>query len=222
MNPAPPPYLRDPAAITRRSFEIIRREADLSALPPDALPLALRMIHACGMTDIVSDLAITPDAPRAGRRALDAGAPVLCDAFMVAAGITRGRLPAGNAVDCLIGDDGVAREAKACGVTRAMVAVEHWRDRLGGAVVAIGNAPTALFRLIEGIQAGWPKPALIVATPVGFVGAAESKDALIEAGLGVPYVALKGRRGGSALAAAAINALARDEACPRPRSGDSA
>ena len=205
------PYLHDPAEITRRSFEIIRHEADLAALPADAVPLALRMIHACGMTDIVSDLAITNDAVASGQGALIAGAPILCDAFMVAAGITRSRLPVGNAVHCLIADDDVAREATARGVTRAMVAVERWQNRLDGAVVAIGNAPTALFRLIEGIEAGWPRPTLVVATPVGFVGAAEAKDALIEAGLGVPYVTLRGRRGGSALAAAAINALARDE-----------
>lgn len=218
-NAMPPPYLCDPAEITRRSFELIQREVDLSALPADAAPLALRLIHACGVTDIVSELAITPDAMHAGRSALAQGAPILCDALMVAAGITRSRLPAANAVHCLIADQDVAREAAARGATRAMVAVERWHDRLDGAVAAIGNAPTALFRLIEGIEAGWPRPALIVAMPVGFVGAAESKEALIEAGLGVPYVALRGRRGGSALAAAAINAfasaepgLARDEA----------
>jgi precorrin-8X/cobalt-precorrin-8 methylmutase len=206
------PYLRDPEAITRRSFDIIEREADLTTLPADAASLAVRLIHTCGMIDIVRDLAIAPDAPSSGRRALAAGAPILCDVQMVAAGITRARLPADNAVHCFVSDDDVAAEATARGITRAMVGVERWRDRLGGAVVAIGNAPTALFRLIEGIESGWPKPALIVAMPVGFVGAAESKDALVEAGLCVPYVALKGRRGGSALAAAAVNALARGEA----------
>jgi precorrin isomerase len=210
------PYLRDPAEIIRRSFELIRREVDLSVLPADAAPLALRLIHACGMTDIVGELAITEDAMRSGRRALAAGAPILCDALMVAAGITRRYLPANNAVHCLISNDEVAREAKARGVTRAMVAVEHWQDRLDGTVVAIGNAPTALYRLIEGLKAGWPRPALIIAMPVGFVGAAESKAALIEAGLGVPHVALRGRRGGSALAAAAINALASAKPSAEP------
>jgi len=206
------PYLSDPEAITRRSFEIIRRETDLSAFSADAASLAVRLIHSCGMTDIVRDLAITPDAVSSGRRALAAGALILCDAQMVATGITRARLPADNSVHCYVSDEDVASEASARGITRSMVGVERWHKRLGGAVVAIGNAPTALLRLIEGIDSGWPKPALIVAMPVGFVGAAESKEALIEAELGVPYVAIRGRRGGSALAAAAVNAIARDEA----------
>lgn len=205
-------YLRDPAAITRRSFEIIRAEADLSALPPAAQAIAVRMIHACGMIDIARDLRITPDAVAAGRTALRSGAPILCDVAMVAAGITRARLPAGNPVISIIADAAVAQDAASRGISRAAAATERWTPRLAGAVVAIGNAPTALFRLIEGLEAGWPKPAVIVAVPVGFVGAVESKEALIEAGLGVPSIVLRGRRGGSALAAAAINALAGDEA----------
>ncbi len=204
-------YERNPAAITRGSFEIIRAEADLTGLPADAEAVAVRMIHACGMVDIVRDLHITPGAAEAGRAALRAGAPILCDVAMVAAGITHARLPANNAVISSIADPDVARDAAARGISRAAMSVERWQSRLEGAVVAIGNAPTALFRLIEGLDAGWPRPALIVATPVGFVGAVESKAALIEAGLGLPYVVLTGRRGGSALAAAAVNALAMDE-----------
>lgn len=204
-------YLRDPAAITRRSFEIIRAEADLSALPREAEAVALRMIHACGMVDIARDLRVSPGAIAAGRAALRGGAPIFCDAAMVAAGITRARLPAGNELICAIADPGAVQDAAARGMTRSAAAVERWPPRLADAVVAIGVAPTALFRLIEGLEAGWPRPALIVATPVGFVGAVESKQALIEAGLGVPFIALCGRRGGSALAAAAINALAAEE-----------
>ncbi len=204
-------YLRDPAAITRRSFEIIRAEAALSDLPTEAHGIVVRMIHACGMVDIARDLRITPGVRAAGRAALESGAPILCDVAMVAAGITRQRLPADNEAVVAIGDSAVAREAAARGISRAAAAVERWQPRLAGAVVAIGNAPTALFRLIEGLEAGWPKPAAIVAVPVGFVGAVESKEALIEADLGVPFIVLRGRRGGSALAAAAINALARDE-----------
>lgn len=207
-------YLRNPAAITRRSFEIIRAEADLSSLPPDAEAIAVRMIHACGMVDIMSDLRLTPGAANAGHTALRAGAPVLCDVAMVAAGITRTRLPADNAVISTIADPDVAQDAESRGISRAAASVERWQARLDGAVVAIGNAPTALFRLIEGLEAGWPRPALIIAVPVGFVGAVESKDALIAAELGVPYIVLRGRRGGSALAAAAVNALAMDEVAP--------
>ena len=207
-------YLRNPAAITRRSFEIIRAEADLSSLPPDAEAIAVRMIHACGMVDIMSDLRLTPGAANAGHTALRAGAPVLCDVAMVAAGITRTRLPADNAVISTIADPDVAQDAASRGISRAAASVERWQARLDGAVVAIGNAPTALFRLIEGLEAGWPRPALIIAVPVGFVGAVESKDALIAAELGVPYIVLRGRRGGSALAAAAVNALAMDEVAP--------
>lgn len=207
-----PLYLHDPGAITRRSFALIRAEADLSRVPSAAHSLAVRLIHACGMVDIVDDLAISEEAVTAGQAALRAGAPILCDVEMVAAGITRARLPAVNRVRSAIGEPGVAEEAQARGTTRSAVGVERWGDDLGGAVVAIGSAPTALYRLLEGLAEGWPKPAVIIAMPVGFVGAAESKEALIASGLVVPHIALRGRRGGSALAAAAVNALARDEA----------
>ena len=205
------PYLRDPDAITRRSFELIRAEADLGRFAPEARALATRLIHACGMVDLIDDLVLSVDAVRLGRAALRGGAPVLCDVEMVAAGITRSRLPASNLVRCALSEPGVSAEAEDRGTSRSAVAVERWRDDLAGAVVAIGSAPTALFRLIELLQQGWNQPAVIIAMPVGFVGAAESKEALIASGLGVPHVAVRGRRGGSALAAAAINALARED-----------
>ncbi|MSO68807.1 MAG: precorrin-8X methylmutase [Alphaproteobacteria bacterium] len=214
MNRAAIAYERDPKAITNRSFAIIRAEVDLSSVPLDAEAVAVRMIHACGMVDLVRDLHITPGAAHAGRAALRAAAPILCDVAMVAAGITRARLPANNAVITTIAEPGVADDAASRGISRAAASVERWSAKLGGAVVAIGNAPTALFRLIEGLGAGWPKPALIIAVPVGFVGAVESKDALIAANLDVPLIVLRGRRGGSALAAAAVNALAMDEPAP--------
>lgn len=205
------PYLRDPGAITRRSFELIRAEADLSRIAPEARALAMRLIHACGMVDLVDDLVVSDGAVASGRAALRGGAPVLCDVEMVAAGVTRTRLPASNLVRCALGEPGVAVEAEGRGTSRSAVAVERWRDDLTGAVVAIGSAPTALFRLIELLKQGWRRPAVIIAMPVGFVGAAESKEALIAAGLGVPYITVRGRRGGSALAAAAVNALARED-----------
>ena len=205
------PYLRDPGAITRRSFELIRAEADLSRIAPEARALAMRLIHACGMVDLVDDLVVSDGAVASGRAALCGGAPVLCDVEMVAAGVTRTRLPASNLVRCALGEPGVAVEAEGRGTSRSAVAVERWRDDLTGAVVAIGSAPTALFRLIELLKQGWSPPAVIIAMPVGFVGAAESKEALIAAGLGVPYITVRGRRGGSALAAAAVNALARED-----------
>jgi precorrin-8X/cobalt-precorrin-8 methylmutase len=203
-----PSYLCDPAAITRRSYEIIRAEADLSRLPAEAHGLALRLIHSCGMTDLASDLVVGAGAIAAGRGALGRGAPILCDVEMVMAGITRRLLPARNDVYCAIAEPAVAAAAAAGGTTRAALGVEQWVDALDGAVVTIGNAPTALYRLLEGLAEGWPRPALIIAVPVGFVGAVESKEALLAAGTGVPYIVLRGRRGGSALAAAAINALA--------------
>jgi len=206
-----PTYLRDPAAITRRSFELIRAEADLSRIPTAAHPLVLRLIHACGMIDIVHDLVLSEAAIAAGEAALRAGAPVLCDVETAGAGITRARLPAANRVRCAIGEAEVAAQSAARGTSRSALGVERWGADLAGAVVAIGSAPTALFRLIEGLESGWPRPAVIVAMPVGFVGAAESKEALIDAALGVPHIVLRGRRGGSALAAAAVNALARDD-----------
>lgn len=195
-------YLRQPEEIYRRSFAIIRGEADLSALPPEMHQPAVRLIHASGMTDIVADLAFSCAAAAAGRRALAAGAPILVDTEMLAHGIIRGRLPAANPVICTLAG------AAADGTTRSAAAVDRWGSRLDGAVVAIGNAPTALFRLLELLDQGAPRPALILAFPVGFVGAAESKQALIEHPGGVPYLTLRGRRGGSALAAAAVNALA--------------
>ena len=202
-------YLRDPREITRRSFEIVRAETDLSALPAAVGEIALRVVHACGMPEIVSDLAFGGDVAGAGRAALEAGATVLADCEMVAGGITRTRLPAGNVVLCSLNDPRTPDLATRLGTTRSAAAVDLWGDDLRGAVVAIGNAPTALYRLIEVLRGGAPRPAAILAFPVGFVGAAESKEALIGTGLRVPYLTLRGRRGGSAMAAAAVNALAR-------------
>jgi precorrin-8X/cobalt-precorrin-8 methylmutase len=204
-------YLRDPAAIYRESFARIRREAQLAHLPDDIAAIAVRLIHACGMPDIVADLAFTPNLAERARTALAAGAPLLCDSAMVAAGILRARLPAANEIICTLDDTRVVDLAKRLKTTRSAAAIELWRDRLKGAVVAVGNAPTALFHLIEMIDQGAPQPAAILAFPVGFVGAAESKQALIEATLGVPYITLRGRRGGSAMAAAAVNALLATE-----------
>ncbi len=203
-------YIRDGQEIYRRSFATIRAEADLSAIPPDMEKLAVRVIHACGMVDIVSELAFSPGAGAAGRAALHAGAPILCDARMVAEGITRPRLPKNNRVICTLHDDGVPDLAQALGNTRSAAALEHWREHLEGSVVVIGNAPTALFYLLEMLDAGAPKPALIIGMPVGFIGAAESKDALAADSRGVPYVVVRGRRGGSAMAVAAVNALATE------------
>lgn len=201
-------YLRDPAHITRRSFAIIRRETDVSALPAGLADVAYRMVHACGMTDLVADLAFSQDVAEKARMALAAGAPVLADCRMVAAGISRQRLRAGNEVICTLGESGLAARASAAGTTRSAAAVELWRPQLAGALCVIGNAPTALFRLLELLADGAPRPAAIVATPPGFVGAAEAKAALAEDGCGVPFLTLLGRRGGSAVAAAAVNALA--------------
>lgn len=203
-------YIRDGQEIYRRSFATIRAEADLGAIPPDMEKLAVRVIHACGMVDIVTDLAFSPGAGAAGRAALQAGAPILCDARMVAEGITRPRLPKHNRVICTLHDDGVPDLAKTLGNTRSAAALEHWREHLQGSVVVIGNAPTALFYLLEMLDAGAPKPALIIGMPVGFIGAAESKDALAADSRGVPYVVVRGRRGGSAMAVAAVNALATE------------
>ncbi|HEY0524197.1 MAG TPA: precorrin-8X methylmutase [Stellaceae bacterium] len=202
-------YLRDPTAIYRRSFALIRAETDLSRLPPDLHPLALRIVHAAGDPGIVAALAWSDGAAETGRAALRAGAPVLADAEMVAHGIIRRRLPAANPVLCTLGDLAVPDLARDLGTTRSAAAVELWPPHLAGAVVAIGNAPTALFHLLEMIESGTaPRPALVLGFAVGFVGAAESKDALIGNRLGLPFVALAGRRGGSAMAAAAVNALA--------------
>jgi precorrin-8X/cobalt-precorrin-8 methylmutase len=200
------PWLRDPAAIYRLSFELIRKETDLGGLPETLVPLALRMVHACGMPEIVRDLAWTDDAPARGREALAAGAPIVVDSRMVAAGITA----AGPAVACLLDHPEAAARARACCTTRAAAAVELARDRLPGSITVIGNAPTALLRLLELLRDGLGPPALVIGLPVGFVGAAESKEALIAFRPRVPHVALRGRLGGSAMAAAAVNALLAD------------
>lgn len=203
-------YLRDGQQIYRQSFATIRAEADLSRVPPDLEKLAVRVIHACGMIDIVDDLRFSEGAGHAGRNALGSGAPILCDARMVAEGITRARLPANNPVLCTLGDATVPDLAKQLGNTRSAAAVELWRPHLEGSVVAIGNAPTALFHLLDLLDAGAPRPALILGFAVGFVGAAESKALLASGGYDVPWVIVAGRRGGSAMVAAAVNALASE------------
>ena len=203
-------YIRDGQEIYRQSFATIRAEADLSAIPADLEKLAVRLIHACGMVDVVQDLRFSPGAGAAGRAALARGAPILCDARMVAEGITRARLPANNPVICTLNEADVPQLARDLGNTRSAAALEHWREHLKGSVVVIGNAPTALFYLLEMLDAGAPKPALILGMPVGFIGAAESKDMLAADSRGVPYVIVRGRRGGSAMAAAAVNALATE------------
>ncbi|BAY48526.1 precorrin-8X methylmutase CbiC/CobH [Scytonema sp. HK-05] len=204
-------YIRDGNEIYRKSFATIRAEANLSVLAPDVAKVAVRLIHACGMTDIVDDIAAAPTAVVSGRTALAAAAPILCDCRMVAEGITRRRLPADNGVICTLNDPQVPELAQKLGTTRSAAALELWLPKLEGAVVAIGNAPTALFRLLEMLDAGAPKPALILGFPVGFVGAAESKAALAADSRGVPFITLHGRRGGSAITAAAVNALATEE-----------
>ncbi|MEA3104873.1 precorrin-8X methylmutase [Caballeronia mineralivorans] len=203
-------YIRDGQAIYRASFATIRAEANLAAIPVDLEKLAVRVIHACGMTDVIDDLVFSPGAGTAGRAALSRGAPILCDARMVAEGITRARLPANNRVICTLNDPSVPERARALGNTRSAAALELWRPDLEGSVVVIGNAPTALFHLLDMLDAGAPKPALILGFPVGFIGAAESKALLAADSRGVPFVALRGRRGGSAMAAAAVNALATE------------
>lgn len=202
-------YLRDPDAIYAQSFATIRAEADLTRLPDGLHDIAIRMIHACGMTDLVDDIAGTPDLAERTRTALAAGAPILCDCEMVRAGIIRRALPRGTELVVTLNDPRTAQRATDLGTTRSAAAVDLWRDRLAGAVVLIGNAPTALFHLLELLAADAPRPAAIIAAPVGFVGAAESKALLAEAGHGVPFVTVRGRRGGSAIAAAALNAAAK-------------
>jgi precorrin-8X/cobalt-precorrin-8 methylmutase len=203
-------YVRDGAEIYRRSFATIRAEADLAGLPPELVPVAVRMIHACGQVDLVDDLAHSPGVVAAARGALQAGAPILCDAAMVASGVTAARLPAGNDVVCTLRDPRVPELAERLGTTRSAAALELWGERLGGAVVAIGNAPTALFHLLDLIDAGAPRPAAVLGIPVGFIGAAESKDELA-ARTDLAFLVVRGRRGGSAITAAAVNALAREE-----------
>jgi precorrin-8X/cobalt-precorrin-8 methylmutase len=201
-------YEHDGAAIYRQSFATIRAEADLSGLPPDVAQVAVRMIHACGQVDLVDDVAFSPSVVERAREALHAGAPVLCDAQMVAAGVTRRRLPKDNDVVCTLNDPRTPELAARLGTTRTAAALELWGDRLDGAVVAIGNAPTALFHLLEMVAAGAPRPAAVLGIPVGFVGAVESKDALAVSDL--EFLVVRGRRGGSAITAAAVNAIASE------------
>jgi precorrin-8X/cobalt-precorrin-8 methylmutase len=201
------PWVTDPAEIYRRSFAIIRAEADLRRFSAEEETVAVRMIHACGLVGIADDIVLSPTFAASARGALAEGAPILCDARMVAEGITRARLPAANAVVCTLGDADVPGLAAERGLTRSAAAVELWRPLLQGAVVAIGNAPTALFRLLELLDEGVAPPAAVIGVPVGFVGAAESKEALAADGR-VPFLVVRGRAGGSAMAAAAVNALA--------------
>jgi precorrin-8X/cobalt-precorrin-8 methylmutase len=203
-------YLRDGAAIYERSFAIIRAEADLARFSPEEADIAVRMIHACGQVAVAKLIEFGEGFIAAARDALKHGAPILCDAEMAAHGITRARLPANNDVICTLRDPRVAELAVKLGTTRSAAALELWREKLGGALVAIGNAPTALFRLLEMLDAGAPKPAAIIGVPVGFVGAAESKEALAANAFGVPWLIVRGRMGGSAMAASAVNALARE------------
>ena len=197
------------------SFATIRREADLSRLPADADRLAVRMIHGSGQVDPAEDLVVHPELVPAARAAMEAGAPILCDATMVATGVTRSRLPLDNDVLCLLNDSRVPELAASWGTTRTAAAVSLWEPQLGGAVVAIGNAPTALFHLLELLLDGAPRPAAVVGCPVGFIGAAESKQALIDLadrhGIDIPYVTVRGRRGGSAMTSSALNALAQEQ-----------
>jgi precorrin-8X/cobalt-precorrin-8 methylmutase len=202
-------YLRDGTAIYERSFAIIRAEADLSRFSAEEADVAVRMIHACGAVEAAQNIVFGPNLVAAARAALAAAAPILCDAEMVAHGITRARLPAHSEVICTLHDPRVQALAEKLGTTRSAAALDLWVDRLAGSVVAIGNAPTALFRLLELIDAGAPKPAAILGIPVGFVGAAEAKDALAADPRGVPFLIVRGRMGGSAMTAAAVNALAR-------------
>jgi precorrin-8X/cobalt-precorrin-8 methylmutase len=202
-------YIRDGAEIYRRSFGIIRAEADLPRFDLAEERVAVRLIHACGMTEIAPDIVMSPAFAEAGRKALLAGAPIFCDSKMVANGITRSRLPADNQIICALDDPSVPKIARLMGNTRSAAAIELWRDRLGGSVVVIGNAPTALFRLLELLDGAVPPPAVVIGLPVGFVGAVESKEALAAGGR-VPYLIVRGRKGGSAMAAAVVNALASE------------
>ncbi|MBE7620525.1 precorrin-8X methylmutase [Komagataeibacter sp. FXV2] len=200
-------YIHDGAAIYARSFATIRTEADLSGFTPDEARVAVRIIHACGMVDVAREIRMSPDFTAAAQAALRAGRPILCDAEMVARGVTRTRLPADNAVICTLRDPRTPEIARQIGNTRSAAALDLWGDDMAGAVVAIGNAPTALFHLLELIEAGAPRPAAVIGMPVGFVGAAESKEALAEFG-DLPFIIVRGRLGGSAMAAATVNALA--------------
>lgn len=203
-------YLTDGAEIYRRSFATIRAEADLAGFPADVERVAVRMIHGCGQVDLAPDIAYSPGVVAAARAALHAGKPIICDANMVASGVTRKRLPADNAVLCNLTDPRVPTLAARLDNTRSVAALELLRDQLDGAVVAIGNAPTALFHLLDMLDAGAPRPAAIIGIPVGFIGAAESKQALIDFG-GIEYLTVRGRRGGSAITASALNAIASEQ-----------
>jgi precorrin-8X/cobalt-precorrin-8 methylmutase len=203
-------YIRDAAEIYRQSFATIRAEADLARFPDDVARVVVRLIHTCGQVDVVEHVAFTPDVVTRAQAALRNGAPVLCDSSMVAAGVTRSRLPADNEVVPLVADPRAPELAARLGFTRSAAAVDLWADRLEGAVLAIGNAPTALFRLLELIDEGAPAPAAVLGGPVGFVGSAQSKQELIERSRGMAYLVVTGRRGGSAMAAAAVNAIASD------------
>ncbi len=201
-------YLQNASEIYRQSFEIIRREANLARFSPEMEQVAARMIHAAGATDLADDIDYSPHVVASARAALRDGAPILCDSTMVATGIIRSRLPRGNDVVCHLGDPLLRREAESLGTTKTAAAVERWRDQLDGAVVAIGNAPTALFRLLEIVDATKLRPAAVLGIPVGFVGAAESKEALRSNQWGIEFLVVRGRRGGSAVACAALNAIA--------------
>jgi precorrin-8X/cobalt-precorrin-8 methylmutase len=201
-------YIRDAAEIYRQSFATIRAEADLLRFPPDVAQVVVRLIHTCGQVDLAEHIAYTDDVVAKTHAALAAGAPVLCDSSMVAAGVTRGRLPADNDVVSLVADPRAAELAARRQTTRSAAGVELWADRLGGAVLAIGNAPTALFRLLELVDNGAPTPAAVLGGPVGFVGSAQSKQELLDRPRGMSYLVVCGRRGGSAMAAAAVNAMA--------------
>ncbi|MEU0544764.1 precorrin-8X methylmutase [Nocardia sp. NPDC005978] len=203
-------YLTDGAEIYRRSFATIRAEADLARFPADVSQVVVRMIHACGQVDLAADIEYSAGVVAAARAAMRAGNAILCDANMVASGVTRKRLPADNDVLCLLGDPRVPGLAAAMDNTRSAAALELWRDRLAGAVVAIGNAPTALFHLLDMLDAGAPRPAAVIGIPVGFIGAAESKQALAEYG-DIEFLTVRGRRGGSAITAAALNAIASEQ-----------
>ena len=203
-------YTRDAAEIYRQSFATIRAEADLTPFPEDVARVVVRLIHTCGQVDLPGHIAFTPGVVDATHAALVAGAPILCDSSMVAAGITAARLPAGNEVVSLVADPRAAELAKRRETTRSAAAVELWSERLAGAVLAIGNAPTALFRLLELIDEGAPAPVSVLGGPVGFVGSAQSKQELIERPRGMEYLVVRGRRGGSAMAAAAVNAMASE------------
>ena len=206
--PAKLNYIKDGAEIYRRSFAMIRAESALAGIPADIEPIVVRLIHTSGMTGLAGAVAFHPDVMRAGRAALNRGAAILCDAKMIASGITRSRLPAANEIICTLDHPDTPSHAAKLVTTRSAAAIDFWRDKIEGAVVAIGNAPTALFHLLERLDQGFPKPAIIIGVPVGFVGAAESKDELVRDCRGVPYFVVTGRQGGSALAVAAVNAIA--------------